>query len=352
MAYDLKIVNDTNYQNWIDDIKELVHVSQLKAAVHVNTDMIRMYWNIGKEISDKHADSIWGTGFYKTMSQSLKEEFPNVKGFSVTNLKYMKHFFEFYAKGNSNRQQVVDDLEKICSVPWGHHILIITKCADIPEALFYVGKTLENGWSRAMLLNFLDVNLYKVHGKAITNFDKRLPAVQSELAKEVIKDPYNFDFLTLTEGYREKEMEDALTENITKFLLELGQGFAYIGRQQPILVGKKEMAMDLLFYHMKLRCYIVIDLKVGEFDASFTSQVGTYVVAVNHQLKTEKDNPTIGLIICKTKDNVVAEYSLEASSVPIGISEYQLSKVLPKEIESSLPSIEEIEKSLKVITGE
>ena len=252
MSNELKIINDENYQKWIREIKELVHVSQLKAAVQVNTEMIRMYWHIGKEISDMHADAIWGTGFYKTMSRSLKEEFPSVNGFSVTNLKYMKRFFEFYKSDNANRQQVVDDLEKICSIPWGHHILIMTKCENVEEALFYVQKTLENGWSRAMLLNFLDVNLYKSQGKAITN----------------------------------------------------------------------------------------------------TSQVGTYVVAVNHQLKTDMDNPTIGLIICKTKDNVVAEYSLEASSVPIGISEYQLSKVLPKEIESSLPSIEEIEKSLKAIAGE
>lgn len=289
MSNELKIINDENYQKWICEIKELVHVSQLKAAVQVNTEMIRMYWHIGKEISDKHADAIWGTGFYKTMSQSLKEEFPSVSGFSVTNLKYMKRFFEFYKSDNENRQQVVDDLEKICSIPWGHHILIMTKCENVTEALFYVRKTLENGWSRAMLLNFLDVNLYKSQGKAITNFDRQLPALQSDLAKEVIKDPYNFDFLTLTEGYREKELEDALTNNITKFLLELGQGFAYIGRQQPIMIGQKEMAMDLLFYHMKLRCYVVIDLKVGEFDASYTSQIGTYVVAVNHQLKTEME---------------------------------------------------------------
>jgi len=228
----------------------------------------------------------------------------------------------------------------------------MTKCKSIAEALFYVGKTIENSWSRAMLLNFLDVGFYEASGKSINNFDKRLPTVQSDLAKEVIKDPYNFDFLTLTEGYREKELEDALTENITKFLLELGQGFAYIGRQQPIMVGTKEMVMDLLFYHMKLRCYIVIDLKVDEFKASDASQIGTYVVAVNHQLKTEADNPTIGLIICKTKEEVVAQYAVEASSVPIGISEFELSNVLPKEIQSSLPTIEEIEKSLKVITEE
>lgn len=199
MSNELKIINDENYQKWICEIKELVHVSQLKAAVQVNTEMIRMYWHIGKEISDMHADAIWGTGFYKTMSRSLKEEFPSVSGFSVTNLKYMKRFFEFYKSTDENRQQVVDDLEKICSIPWGHHILIMTKCENVEEALFYVRKTLENGWSRAMLLNFLDVNLYSSQGKAITNFDRQLPALQSDLAKEVIKDPYNFDFLTLFE---------------------------------------------------------------------------------------------------------------------------------------------------------
>ncbi|WP_249030407.1 PDDEXK nuclease domain-containing protein [Tannockella kyphosi] len=352
MNNDLKIVNNEEYQIWINDIKRLVHVSQLKAAVQVNTEMIRMYLEIGKEISQKKVESVWGIGFYRTMSFSMKKEFPDVKGFSVTNLKYMKRFYEFYCLSEENRQQLVDDLKQICMIPWGHHILIMTKCKDVQEAIFYVNKTIENGWSRSMLLNYLSVNLYAARGKAITNFEVHLPEIQSDLAKEAIKDPYNFDFITLTEGYREKELEDALTSNITKFLLELGQGFAYIGRQQPLVIGEKEVIVDLLFYHMNLRCYIVIDLKIGEFDASHLGQIGTYVVAINHQLKKDVDNPTIGLIICKTKDNVMAQYAVEASSVPIGISEYQLSKLLPTEIESALPSIEDIEQSIKKLTEE
>lgn len=347
MAKNLTIANDDGFIGWIAEVKKLIRKCQLKASVRVNTELLTLYWNLGREIVEKQAEAVWGTGFYKTMSASLKDEFPDMEGFSVTNLKYMKKFYLFYS--SPNRQQLVDDLEKICSIPWGHHILIFTKCKNTDEAMFYIGKTIENGWSRAVLLNFLDTDLYESQGKAITNFSKLLPDIQSDLARDTLKDPYNFDFLTLREGYREKELEDALTENIMKFLLELGQGFAFVGRQVPILVGKKEMIMDLLFYHLKLRCYVVIDLKVCEFEPAFAGQLGTYVVAVNHQLKSELDNPTLGLIICKTKDNVVAEYSLEASNQPIGISEYNLSKLLPADYESSLPSIEVIEESIKKI---
>lgn len=229
----------------------------------------------------------------------------------------------------------------------GHQILLISKCDTVREALFYVDKTLENGWSRAVLLNFLDTGLFERQGKAITNFSRLLPDTQSDLAKETLKDPYNFDFLTLSEGYRERELEDALTSNITKFLLEPGQGFAFIGRQFPIQVGQKEIYLDLLFYHIELRCYVVIELKVREFDPAFTGQLGVYVAAINHQKKKVTDNETIGLLICKTKDDVMAEYSLEASSQPIGISEYKLKDLLPNDYASSLPTIEEIEESLK-----
>ena len=346
MSNELKIINDENYQKWICEIKELVHVSQLKAAVQVNTEMIRMYWHIGKEISDMHADAIWGTSFYKTMSQSLKEEFPSVNGFSVTNLKYMKRFFEFYKSDNANRQQVVDDLEKICSIPWGHHILIMTKCENVEEALFYVRKTLENGWSRAMLLNFLDVNLYNSQGKAITNFDRQLPALQSDLAKEVIKDPYNFDFLTLRERYDEKELKDALIEKVNNFLMELGTGFAYMGREVRIEVGDTEKFIDMLFYNTQRHCYVVVEIKTGKFDSSYAGQLGTYVVAVNHQMKTEADNPTLGLLICKDMDKVEAQYALESTSQPLGISSYELSKLIPEEFKGSMPTIEEIEAEL------
>jgi predicted nuclease of restriction endonuclease-like (RecB) superfamily len=346
MPESLKIANDDNYRNWITDIKSRIHQSQIKAAVRVNTEMLRLYWDLGGEIVDKKADTIWGSGFYNSMSRSLRDEFPNITGFSATNLKYMKRFYEFYSDF-LNSQQAVDDLERMYSVPWGHHILIFTKCDSMEKALFYIQKTIENGWSRAMLLNFLDVKMFEAQGKAITNFTKLLPDVQSDLAQETLKDPYNFDFLTITEGYREKELEDALTANITKFLLELGQGFAYVGRQVPIIIGTKELAIDLLFYHLELRCYVVVELKVVEFDPSFIGQLGTYVAAVNHQRKKEYDNPTLGLLICKTKDNVLAKYSLEASSEPIGISEYSLTNVLPKNYTSALPAIEDIEKSLE-----
>lgn len=237
------------------------------------------------------------------MSDELKDAFPGMKGFSVTNLKYMKRFYQFYSVEQEIGQQPVDQLENIYIIPWGHQILLISKCDTVREALFYVNKTLENGWSRAVLLNFLDTGLFERQGKAITNFSRLLPDIQSDLAKETLKDPYNFDFLALSEGYRERELEDALTSNITKFLLELGQGFAFVGRQIPIQVGQKEIYLDLLFYHIELRCYVVIELKVCEFDPAFTGQLGVYVAAINHQKKKVTDNETIGLLICKTKDD-------------------------------------------------
>lgn len=246
-----------------------------------------------------------------------------------------------------NRQQSVDDLEIIYSIPWGHHIMIFTKCKDVKEAIFYVNKTLENGWSRAVLSNYLDVKLYETQGKAVTNFNMVLPDEQSDVAKEILKDPYNFDFLMLKDDYKERELEDALIDNISKFLLELGRGFAYVGKQIPIMIGDREMMMDLLFYHLKLRCYIVIELKIGEFEPAYVGQLGAYMVAVNHQLKAKEDNCTLGLIICKTKDNIVAQYSLEASSQPIGVSAYNLSRYLPKDYENRLPSAEEIEKGIQ-----
>ncbi len=339
------ITNNKEFEKWIVDVKKLVKQSQLKATVRVNAEMLKMYWEIGKRIEEQHADAIWGNGFYKEMSRELKKSFPNTEGFSVTNLKYMKKFYMFYS--GLNRQQSVDDLEMIYSIPWGHHIMIFTKCKDVKEAIFYVNKTLENGWSRAVLSNYLDVELYETQGKAVTNFNMVLPDEQSDVAKEILKDPYNFDFLMLKDDYKERELEDALIDNISKFLLELGRGFAYVGKQIPIMIGDREMMMDLLFYHLKLRCYIVIELKIGEFEPAYVGQLGAYMVAVNHQLKAKEDNCTLGLIICKTKDNIVAQYSLEASSQPIGVSAYNLSRYLPKDYENRLPSAEEIEKGIQ-----
>ncbi len=337
--------NNNEYKKFINELKEKVRKSQLKAAVKVNYELLLLYWNLGKEIVENQNKYSWGDSFLTSLASDLKREFPNIKGFSLSNLKYIRKFYQFYKKS----QQAVDQLDKIVSVPWGHQILLITKCNSVDEAIFYITKIINNGWSRAVLLNFLETNLYKNQGKAINNFKKMLPDIRSDLAKETLKDPYNFDFLTLTEGYREKELENALTTNITSFLLELGQGFAFVGRQVPIQIGKKEMFADLLFYHIELRCYVVVELKVTEFEPAYIGQLGVYVAAINHQKKTELDNETIGLLICKTKDNVVAEYALESTNQPIGISEYNLSNLLPKEYQSNLPSIDDIEKSIKHI---
>lgn len=254
----------------------------------------------------------------------------------------------FYSQDDLIRHQLGDELEQlIFSIPWRHNIEIITKAKSIAEALFYVQQTLEQGWSRNVLLNMMAAGLYEAKGKAVTNFSKCLPVPQGDLAQQTLKDPYNFDFLTMRDGYVEKELEDALTENITKFLLELGHGFAYVGRQVRLEIGEEEFFADLLFYNFKLRSFVVVELKTGKFKAEYVSKLGLYVTAVNYQMKHPDDNPTIGLLICKHKDEVVAKYTLETTTQPIGISEYELTKLLPDNFKSSLPSIEDIENELK-----
>lgn len=343
----MDIRQDSEFKQWVRSLKQQIKQAHIKVAVKVNTELLHLYWNLGKEIVERQRESNWGDGFLKLLSQDLSIEFPDMKGFSYRNLKYIRQWYSFYNQNISIGQQLVAQFENVFySVPWGHHLYILTKCKDVDKALFYLEKTVENGWSRAMLLHFLDCDLYECHGKAVNNFNRFLPEVQSDLAREVTKDPYNFDFLTLTEDYHERELEDALTANITRFLLELGQGFAYVGRQVPLEVGDETVFADLLFYHLELRCYVVIELKACKFKAEFVGQLGLYVSAVNHLKKKVTDTPTIGLIICKTKNNVMAQYALESSSQPIGISEYELSRIYPVDFKSSLPSVEEIEREL------
>lgn len=242
------------------------------------------------------------------------------------------------------RPQSVDDFDVVFYIPWGHNRYILDKCkGDSQKALFYVKKTLENNWSRDVLLNFLDTDLFERQGKAVTNFALTLPAEQSDLAQDMTKDPYRFDFLTLRERYDEKELKDALINKAEKFLMELGTGFAYMGREVRIEVGETEKFIDMLFYNTKRHCYVVLEVKTGKFDSSYAGQLGTYVVAVNHQIKSEQDNPTVGLLICKDLDKVEAQYALELSSQPIGVSSYELSKLIPEEFKGSMPTIEEIE---------
>jgi len=351
---------DSEYKNWLIALKSRIRQSQIKAAVKVNTELLLLYWDLGHDIVTRQMETTWGSGFFERLSNDLRNEFPNMQGFSSTNLKYCKRFYQFYTQNDSIRHQVGDELQVvdeltnhlIFQIPWRHHIEIITKCKSVKEALFYVQKTIENGWSRAVLMNFLETDLFSAQGKALTNFSRLLPEPQSDLANQILKDPYNFDFLTLTQNYKEKELEDALTANITKFLLELGQGFAYIGRQVPVKIGETERFIDLLFYHIELRCFVVLELKVGKFEAEYIGKLGLYISAINHQMKKDSDNPTIGMIICKTKDRVEVQYSLEIVNQPIGVSEYQLSKLLPDNLKSSLPSIEELEEQLKKIGGD
>jgi len=336
---------DVSYKEWIVQLKNNYLSQRLKASIAVNSALIEFYWNLGKDISQKKAENKYGSSFYKQLSNDLCALIPDVKGFSPTNLKYTKYFYKLFAEAMEIRPQLVDELFVI---PWGHIRYIIDNCkSDSNKALFFVHKTIENNWSRAVLQNFLDTDLYERESKAISNFNKTLPATQGELAQQITKDPYNFDFLTLSERYQEKELEDALVNNITKFLLELGSGFSYMGKQYRIVVGGDEFFVDLLFYNTKIHAYCIVELKTTEFKPEQLGQLGFYVSAVNHQLKGEQDNPTIGILICKTKNNVVAKYSLETVSQPIGISEYQLAKIYPSDFKGSMPTIEEIEKELK-----
>lgn len=353
------ILTNNDYVQWIKDIKLYIRRQQIKAAVRVNAELLKVYWRLGRDIKEHKAEAQWGSKFYETLSRDLKSEFPDMKGFSVTNLKYCCRFYKLYNQSDIIRQQVIDELSDsylhqvghdsqvpIFSIPWGHHTEIITKCKTVDEALFYVNKTIENGWSRAMLLNFLDAQLYLSEGKAITNFSRLLPTPMSDLAQQTLKDPYNFDFLTIRQDYDERELQSALTANLTSFLLELGSGFAYVGQQYRLQVGKQEFFADLLFYHLKLRCYVVVELKVERFKPEHLGQLGFYISAIDKDLKTEFDNPTIGLLICKTKDSIVAEYALGSTSLPIGISEYELKRIMPKDFKGTLPTIEEIEAKL------
>ncbi len=375
-------VIDKDYKQWINEIRGRYRHSQIKAAVKVNSEMLQFYWLLGHDIVERKMENTYGSGFFNRLSSDLQRELPDAKGFSPTNIKYFKYFYELYSPLLENRPQVADDskshsicqqvvdestsqirpqvadnfnrpiipqvAEELFSIPWDHHRRIIDKCKGNPQkALFFVQKTRENNWSRAVLLNFLDTDLYEREGKAITNFKAALPAPDSDLAQQMTKDPYCFDFFTLSLQYSEKELKDALMDNIQKFLLELGNGFAFVGREVRIEVGKTEKFIDMLFYNIKLHCYVVLEVKVEKFDFSNVGQLGGYIVAVNHQLKGEHDNPTIGLLVCKYKDNVEAQYALESSAQPIGVSAYQLSKLIPEQFKSSLPSIEELENVLE-----
>ncbi|CDD21048.1 uncharacterized protein BN769_00128 [Prevotella sp. CAG:732] len=366
---------DQDYSLWIQDLSKRYRRSQVKASIKVNVEMLKFYWSLGRDIVAMKAESRWGSKFFKNLSKDLKEANQKATCFSEGNLKYMKNFYCMYQpyfeigqqvadqfQNGKNTQQLVEQNSKnkfgqqvadqiwkdIISIPWGHHMLLIDKFLSNPEkALFYVHQTVENGWSRNMLLNFIGTRLYERQGKALTNFKQALPSEDSDLAQELTKDPYCFGFTGITKPYNERILKDALLNNITTFLTELGTGFAYVGKEYRLKIGKKENFIDLLFYNLNLSCYIVIEVKIGTFTFADVGQLGGYVVACNHILRKDgRDNPTIGLLICKEKDRIQAQYALESSSQPIAISEYDLEKFYPEKLEGTMPTIEEIEAKL------
>ena len=373
-------IQDKEYLEWIKDLSTRFRRSQIKAAVKVNEEMLRFYWELGHDIVERDAENHYGSRFFSILSHDLKEATSTTSGLSERNIRYAKDFYLLYSQeigilqqpaAKSDLVDVTKDEEKlqqpaaksndtilpqlveqikseIFSVPWGHHMLLIDKCKNAPQkALFFVHQTMQNGWSRNMLLNFLDTDLYERQGKALTNFSRTLPDETSDLAQELTKDPYDFAFTGITGKYNERLLKDKLLNNITQFLVELGTGFAYVGKEYRLQIGDTENFIDLLFYNLNLSCYVVIEVKIGKFEFADAGQLGGYVVACNHILKKEgRDNPTIGILICKEKDSLVAQYALESSSQPLGISEYELAKLYPEKVEGTMPSIEEIELKL------
>jgi predicted nuclease of restriction endonuclease-like (RecB) superfamily len=334
------IIHSVEYKQWIADLKTKVKHAQLKAAVTVNQQLLVFYWELGIDIVDKQKNTAWGGGFIRQLSRDLMAEFPDMKGFSERNLKYIRQWVMFWLTDTAIGLQAVAQLAQI---PWGHNQVIIAQCKSTQEGLYYVSNTIEHGWSRVVLTHQIESKLWQREGKSLSNFSKALPSPQSDLAHQTLKDPYIFDFLRLTKGYNEKELEQGLVDHITQFLLELGAGFAYIGRQVPLQVGKREFLIDLLFYHTRLHCYLVAELKNVDFEPEHIGKLNFYIKAVDAQLRREGDEPTIGLLLCKSRDKLVVEYALSDVHKPIGVSEYQITQSLPEKLKSSLPTIEEIE---------
>ena len=381
---------DIGYKDWLLDIKSKVRGSQVKAALAANAELILFYWELGRMISEKQKETKWGDGLIRQLSIDLKEEFPELGGFSERNLKHVRAFYLFYNQslvigqqpvaqlengesrnneivqqavallGNAITQQAVGFLSEeskitpipftqqlVAKIPWGQNILIFSKAKDVEEAVFYIQQTIENGWSRDVLALQIKTALYQRQGKSITNFKTTLPDSQSDLAQQTLKDPYIFDFMMLTSEAKEKDIENQMVEHITKFLLELGKGFAFVGRQYAIEIADEDYKIDLLFYNIKLKCYVVIELKNKKFAPEYAGKLNFYLSAIDDLLKGDDDKATIGILLCRDKNNIAVEYALRDIVKPIGVSEFQFTEVLPDEIKSSLPTIEEIENEFK-----
>ena len=342
MPKQTSLFSDANYSAFLNGLKERIRSAQVKAALAVNQELILLYWQIGREILTRQQTEGWGAKVIERLAKDLKREFPDMRGFSPRNLKYMRAFAEAYPE-----EAIVQ--QAAAQIPWFHNCILIDKVKDPTQRLWYIQKTLDHGWSRNVLVLQIESGLYARQGEAVTNFDRTLPKPQSDLAQELIKDPYNFDFLTITDDAHERELERGLVTHIRDFLLEVGLGFAFLGSQYPIEVDEKEYRLDLLFYHIHLRCFVVIELKVGEFIPEYAGKLNFYVAAVNNILAQPSDNPTIGIILCKTKSKTTVEYALQGYTQPIGVSTYQLQSQLPPELIEKLPTVEQLEMELREV---
>lgn len=378
--HDVKI--DQEYMQWLGEIKARYRNTQIKAAVKVNAEQLLFNWQLGRDLVMRKAEEKWGSGIVEQVSLDLQAAFPESKGFSTTNLWYMKQWYQFYAGAIPKLQQSDGDFQfpesqlgiilqqlvgelqhaedsrdhgmtlpgMFMLVPWGHHILILSKCKNIEEAIFYIAKTISGNWSRSTLENCLKSDLYHTSGGAITNYAEKLPSPQSELAQAITKDTYDFGFLSLDEGYKEEALETELEKHLTRFLLELGSGFAYLGRQKQIIVAGKTRTLDMLFFHIPLNCYIVVELKTIPFQPEFAGKLNFYVSAVDNLIKTPAQNPTIGLLICSNKDETEVQYAFRGVQTPMGVASYD--NVQVKKIQEQLPSIEELKKRIKLLEEE
>jgi len=327
------------YADWLADLKGRIHSAQQRATLAVNRELVLLYWQIGRDILARQSAQGWGAKVIERLAHDLRADFPEMKGFSPRNLKYMRAFADAWPEAEFVQQAAAQ-------LPWFHLCTLLDKLKTREERDWYLAQTVKHNWSRNILGMQIETRLLERSGKAVTNFEFSLPKPQSDLARQSLKDPYRFDFLGLTDKAQEREVENALVKHVTEFLLELGAGFAFVGRQVLLDVGGDEFFIDLLFYHLKLRCYVVIELKAGKFKPEHLGQLGFYLTAVDAQVKHPQDGPTIGLLLCRSKNKVVAEYALRNNAQPLGVAEYQLLESLPAELQTSLPSIEQIEREL------
>ncbi|MBN2578545.1 MAG: DUF1016 family protein [Pirellulales bacterium] len=342
-----------DYIELLEELKKRIRHAQVRASVAANRELIRLYWDVGRIIIERQKGRSWGKGIVDHLVADIQREFPGIEGFSERNIRRMRAFYTAYTQEVAFLPQPVAELDgrifpqTVAEIPWGHNVILIEKIKDPLQRLWYAQKTVQCGWSRSILVHQIESDLYGREGQAITNFDRTLPAPQSDLAQQTLKDPYVFDFLTLADDAREKELHQGLLEHLRDFMLELGVGFAFVGSQYHLEVENDDYYLDLFFYHLELRAFVVIDLKAGEFKPEFAGKMNFYLSAVDDQLCHPDDHPSIGIILCKDKKKVTAEYALRNTCTPISVSEYRLTTVLPKELKSNLPTIEQLEKELK-----